>query len=717
MQSRNSLNKYKMHPYKSFWCFLLLIISNQIFSQTENENLVSSDEFLQEVVVTGQIEPQSIKKSVFNVRVITAQDIKNLGANNLGDVLNQYINITVRPSSSTGRSTVSLFGLDASYFKILIDNVPLVNEGGFGNNTDLSQINLNDIEQIEIIEGSMGVTHGANSVSGILNIITKKSSENKWNISATAQEETVGDEFDFFDEGRHIQNLKISHNFSENWFVSLGGNHNDFKGFMGDRNGKYYSINDGSRGYKWLPKEQYQTNGIINYKKNDFRTFYKFEYLDEVIDFYGSAAQSGFNSQLGAYKYGDDQRYFTNRFYHHLNIYGKVFSELNYNVSASYQSQKREVETFRYNITHDVETNNLKVKDQSMDVLYSTGTLSNFFKDKKFDLQLGYEVVNNKGFSIVDEEGNTTREVNENINNYDFFAVSEIKWNDKFSVRPGARYSFQNMFDNQYAISLGTRYLMPHNLEFRLGIGKSFKTPSFEELFNKLIFDGHYFVGNEYLTPEQSMSYEANLKKQTYFESGASLHNNLMLSYIDIDDRITSALVGFQDATPIYQYINISKYRSINAASTNQFKFGDWNFALGASLTGISQKINNLEFSSEDKFLYNFNLNSSASYTYPKWNTTFAVYYKYTGKTQQFVEGSGKYVLSDIEPYSWLDASIRQTFLKESLEVTLGARNLLNITDINQTRMNEGAGHAVSNQILLAYGTSYFLKLTYNLGF
>src|SRR5690606_40454346 len=111
---------------------------------------------------------------------------------------------------------------------------------------------------------------------------------------------------------------------------------------------------------------------------------------------------------------------------------------------------------------------------QSMDVLYSAGTLSNFFKDKKFNLQLGYELVNNKGFSIVDEEGNTKREVNENINNYDIFAVSEIKWNDKFSVRPGFRYSLQNMFDNQYAISLGTRYLMPHNLEFRLGkIGRA----------------------------------------------------------------------------------------------------------------------------------------------------------------------------------------------------------------------------------------------------
>lgn len=119
---------------------------------------------------------------------------------NLGDVLNQYLNIIVRPSNSTGRSTVSMFGLDAQYFKILIDNVPIANEAGLGNNVDLSQINLNDIAQIEIIEGSMGVTHGANAVSGVLNIVTKKSSKYKWEIGLTAQEETVGDEFELFDK-------------------------------------------------------------------------------------------------------------------------------------------------------------------------------------------------------------------------------------------------------------------------------------------------------------------------------------------------------------------------------------------------------------------------------------------------------------------------------------------------------------------------------------
>src|SRR5690554_2589337 len=526
------------------------IISSIGFSQeSDNSGGLDKELEIEEVVITGQFEPQSISKAVHNVRVISAQDIKNLGAVHLGDVLNQYINITVAPTRS-GRTTVSMFGLDANYFKILVDNIPLVNESGLGNNTDLSQINLNDIERIEIIEGAMGVTHGANAVSGILNIITKKTTTDKWNISATLQEETIGDEYAFFDEGRHIQALKVSHNISDNWFVSVGVNRNDFKGYLGNLKGRYHQTNDGLRGNLWLPREQFQPNATIAYKKGDSRFFYKFEFLNEEINFYENAVQSGWNAEYGSYKYGNDERYFTNRFYHHLNATGKIKSKVNYNISLSHQYQKREIEKFRYNITYDTEMNNTTDKDQSMEILYSIGTFSNFFNNDRIDFQLGYELVNNNGFSVEDEQGNQTKQVREKIDNYDLFAISEIKANKNLSLRPGLRYSFQSIFDNQYAVSFGARYLLPKGFEVRTLIGKSYRTPNFNELFSKIIFDGHYFVGNEDLKPEQSMTYEVNAKKYTYFESGYSLSNNFMVSYSDIEGRITSALVGWEGATP-----------------------------------------------------------------------------------------------------------------------------------------------------------------------
>lgn len=695
--------------------FAGLLISTYSFAQQKDS--IVSQEKLSEVVVTGQFEPQSIKKSVFNVRVISAQDIQNLAANNLSDILNQYLNITVRPSSTSGRSTVSLFGLDAQYFKILVDNVPLVNEAGLGNNTDLSQINLNDVERIEIVEGSMGVTYGANAVSGVLNIITKKSSKYKWNINAAVQEETVSKEYSLFEEGRHIQSLRVAHSFNKNWFVSLGANRNDFQGYLNDKNGADYSENDGTRGYRWLPKDQLNTTATIAYNRDSFRFFYKFEYLDENVDYYNSTVQSGFNPVTGSYRYANDKRYFTNRYFHNLNATGKMFSQLNYNVSLSHQKQQRDVEDFRYLFASKKEDTNVTVKDQSMEVLYSTGTLNNFFTDKRVDLQLGYEFVNNQGYSLIQEANNIFVPIRKTLENYDFFASSEIMATERFSVRPGIRFSAQSKFKDQYASSIGLRYLFDKGLEVRTSYGNGFRTPTFEELYSKLIFDGHFFVGNENLIPETSTSYEASLKKTTLFSSGSQMSNTFSGSYLDVDDRIDMALTGFNPDTgnPEYAYINISKYRVWNFSTMNQFRINQFTFNVGAAFIGLSQKIDNQVFTSDDKFLYSFNLNASFSYLVPKWKTTFSGYYKYNGKTQRFVEGSTSFILSEIDPSNWLDVSVRKNFFKDQFEVTLGARNLFDITNVIQTNTNQTAGHAAPGEVMLAYGRSYFLKLAYNL--
>ena len=683
----------------------------------QQKDSIASKEKLSEVVVTGQIEPQSIKKSVFNVRVISNLDIQNLAANNLSDVLNQYLNITVRPSGTTGRSTVSLFGLDAQYFKILVDNIPLVNEGGLGNNTDLSQINLNDVDHIEIVEGSMGVSYGANAVSGVLNIITKKTSKYKWDINAAVQEETVGKEYSLFDKGRHIQSLRVAHTFNKNWFLSVGANRNDFKGFLDGKKGINYLENDQTRGYRWLPKDQLNGSALLSYHKDNFRFFYKFEYLDEKVDYYNSTVQSKFNSTLGSYRLAEDSRYFTTRYFNNLNVTGSLFSQLNYNVSVTHQKQQREVEDFEYYLYNKTEGKNVTQKDQSMEVLSSTGTVNNFFSDSSVDLQLGYEFVNNQGFSLVQEANNIYVPVRKTLENYDFFATSEIMATERFSIKPGLRFSSQSKFKNQYASSIGLRYLFDKGLELRGSYGNGFRTPNFDELYSKQIFDGHFFTGNENLIPETSTSYEASVKKLTSYSSGLQLSNTIAGSYLNVDDRIDMAFVRNNPDTgnPEYQYINISKYRMWNFSTTNQFRKDNLTVNIGAALIGVSQLIDNQEFVSDDQFLYSFNLNASISYNIPKWKTVVSGYYKYNGKTQQFISGTNEYILSEIAPSNWLDASIRKNFFNEHLQVSVGARNIFDVTNVNQTRTSEGAGHAAASNLMLAYGRSYFLKLAYNL--
>src|SRR5690606_11455649 len=199
---------------------LLLVSYIGLSQEIEDITQVKVNE-LQEVIVTGQFSPKSVKKSVFEVTVISRDKIDQQAGNNLADILNQTLNINIIPNASTGKSGVQMFGLDAQYFKILVDNIPIVNDEGLGNNTDLTQMNLDDIQQIEIVEGSMGVQYGADAVSGVINIITKKASAYKWEIAPYIQEETVGNEYSWFDEGRHIQSIKVGHNFTNNIYGNI----------------------------------------------------------------------------------------------------------------------------------------------------------------------------------------------------------------------------------------------------------------------------------------------------------------------------------------------------------------------------------------------------------------------------------------------------------------------------------------------------------------
>lgn len=682
---------------------------------------------IDEVVVTGQFEPQSLKKSVHNVRIISKEDIKRLAANNLGDVLNQYLNISIRTSGSDGRSTVSMFGLDAQYFKILVDNIPLVSDTGLGTNIDLTQVNLDDIEQIEIIEGSMGVTHGANAVSGILNIITKKNARSKWEIVTTVQEETVSDEYALFDKGRHIQSLKVSHQINDNWFASVGGNRNDFAGFFDTMEGKEYAINDGKRGYRQLPKEQIAGNAIVGYNKDDFRIFYKFDYFGENVDYYNPVVIPIDNYPFPNTNYSRDRRYITNRYFHHLNSYGKVFSKINYNVSLSHQKQARDFEKFNYSFENDSESENVREVYQSKEVIYSIGTLNNFFTSKFLDLQLGYELVNEKGF--YDDTAGTflnsmqqAFEVRKRLENYDFFAVAEIKATDRFSVRPGFRYSFQSAFDNQYSTSLGLRYLFDNGYELRGSLGRSFRTPNFEELYTYFVDSNHNLRGNEELTPETSMSYEVSAKKKSRFDSGFEIASTAAVTYMTVDDRISLVLT---QVTPMlaYQYENIDQYKMWNFSTTHHFAYQNWGAKVGLSYVGISQKIDLAaqNISSDGDYLYSLQLNSNISYNVPKWNTLFSLFYKFNGRQQQYVAttdaaGDAQFLLAELESYGWMDASIRKSFFDNKFEVTVGARNLLDITTVQQTTGTNGV-HSADGNLLLGYGRSYFLKLTYNLNF
>ncbi|MDM1551572.1 TonB-dependent receptor plug domain-containing protein [Empedobacter falsenii] len=707
--------------------FFLLSLLTTLTLQAQEINSFPKDSTinLEQTVISGQYNAQSVKKSIYEVKVISQEMIERQAGNTLADVLNQTLNMNIIPSSSTGKSTVQMFGLDAQYFKILVDNIPLVNDEGLGNNTDLTQINLDDIQQIEIVEGAMGVEYGANSIAGVINIITKKGGKNKFDISATLQEETIGDEYNWKNKGRHIQSLKIGHKFSDKIYANLSFSRNDFQGFFDDKKGKNYPNNDGLRGYEWLPKEQNAAKAFVQYKKDNYRLFYKFEYFNEETKYYDPNPIASANAPTATIDYfGKDRTYTTDRIYNHLNASGRFRKAINYDVSFSYQEQKRKLKSYNYEILEGIEHDVNKFEYESRKVYYSKGMFSNFInKNDYFDFQFGYEIDQTKGFASTSAGEFFQKPIERKLGTYDFFASSEINLNDKLSFRPGARVMFSEQFDTQYVMSLSAKYLLGKQWELRAIVGTSPRLPNYEEMYSYFVDVNHNVQGNENLNPEKGVSAFVHLKKNWNIGENNSLEQKVSLWKINLKDKID--LIVVEESPLKYQYRNIDNYDVQGVTYLNQFKVHQFMGGIGFTLTGIKQDIDEAVAvnSVKNKYFYSTQINANVSYTLPKTNTIFSLFYKYNGAQVQFVlknnpSNTSEQILvkGKQEAFNWMDASIKQSFWNKKLDLTIGARNLFDVKYLNSSSGNDGAHSQGSTSILYGYGRSYFAKLTFNLG-
>lgn len=702
---------------------LLISLVFTAFTYGQNKDSIRVND-LEEVVITGQYNPQSVDKSVFEVEVITEREIKQMAGNNLSDVLSQTLNMSIVPNAGEGSTGIEMFGFNSEYVKILVDGVPIIGDRGFGNAIDITQINLDDIEQIEIIEGAMGVQYGSNAVTGVVNIITKKSAKKKWKITGYLQEETIGDEYSWFAEGRHIQSVEIGHNFSEKLYGNILYTRNDFQGFLNHRKGvDYYNEEDpadGLRGFEWLPKEQNNLKALLNYEATNFRAFYKFGYFHEFTNKYADIVFLNPNSATQTVNpTASDKIFRSDRFYHHLNASGKIKKQVNFNVSLSYQEQVRNLESYTY-ILKTREKSNIEQYDyNTRKGWFSRGTFNDFFKAKNFNLELGYELNLDEGSASGLASQNAAESTQTNtLNSYSFFASSEFEVSSRLSFRPGARVLTSSQFAPEYLYSFSGKYQFEKGYQFRVIAGTAPKLPNFEQLYFYLVDSNHNVQGNENLNPEYGRSVFLHLKK-TFWSSDYSLKYRPKLSgwYLDVDDKIE--LIVINESPLAFEYNNIDLYRTWGLSFENQLQYKNFHFGLGLAYSGESKVLNSADVYNDD-YLYAFQLNANASYSVPKWETVFSAYFKLNGPQYQFVttvnqSGNTEITKGEREGYGWLNASIRKTFLDKKLELSLGVRNLLDVTRVNtSTGAADAHADAASSQ-LLGYGRSYFLKLLFNL--
>ncbi len=126
---------------------------------------------LGEVVVTAKQEAVNLATTVTEVSL---EDIQERGAQTVAEALEQLPAVDVQKGGK-GQAFVSLRGFDQKDVKVLIDGVPAL-ETYYGT-VDLSMLPIEAVSKITVTKGASSLLYGANTMGGVVNIITKKAGD------------------------------------------------------------------------------------------------------------------------------------------------------------------------------------------------------------------------------------------------------------------------------------------------------------------------------------------------------------------------------------------------------------------------------------------------------------------------------------------------------------------------------------------------------------
>jgi outer membrane receptor for ferrienterochelin and colicins len=688
-------------------CFLLFavfVFSGNANAQVRPSVAKSKDSLannLREVVITGEYQPQSLKNSVYQTRIISAEKIRLRAATSVQQLLSTELGFRFSNDLTLGTSDIQMMGMTGRNVKILLDGVPLVDRSD--TRESLNQIDVNTIERIEIVEGPLSVSYGSDALAGVINIITKKPGEASINVNARVQEETVGKEYaPFSKSGLHMQHVGAGV-AGKNWNVVAGITHNEFNGYnvpMPTQTAEEITalVN------RWKPKEQWQANTRLGYQKDKLNLWYKLDYLEETID-----SKGGYNPNN--YK-ATNQQYVTNRINQQIQGDYRFNERVQWSGFLAYSNLKRTTKSLVHDYSTGTEVLSGGAGEQDVSKFNSVSIRSTLqYKwSEQISFQPGVEI-NQDGSSGARISGSPS------INDYAFFLSSEINVLKNLTVRPGLRFIENSVYDAPPIVpSINTKLRLNDRLDFRLGYASGFRAPALRELYYDFFDASHSIMGNPNLKAEQSNSFTASLtfadeqEKNFHFRSVLSGFYNKFKNRIDYGISSTDASVT--------TLINISRYKTNGGTWEQTLSIRNLTAALGFSYIGTyNQYSESIDlYGDSPEFVWSPEVNTNVSYVFPKLDATVNLAYKFSGKRPVYeIDATNNSVrLARTGAFSLADLMISKSILK-TLTLNAGVRNLLDVTTVSNSAVASGAVHSTgAGPVPMNYGRSYVVGLSFN---
>lgn len=467
-------------------------------------------------------EEKNIEDVQASIEVLDSKIIKKTNAKSVPQLLNNALGVDVNDAGST--SSVSLRGFDSSHTLILVDGMRRTGKYG---SFDLTSVQLEDIQRVEIVRGPMSALYGADGIAGVINIITKKNpSKDSLKASILGGVAQNGQRETYIAK---LNGTKVQENISHSYSIEL----REKGDYRQDKSNVDTDLKNESRQFLSY------SNGI-NLSDND-KLSTRLEYSRQDDD-----GKNYANTDI----YEKENRYQFSTQYNHIDENFVFDSNLAYGYSDTNVNRGTGSETTEYK---QLEFNNYFRH-------YTNDNMTNI-------LGAGYK---NDDIKVSMYTKKASRD------NFNLLFQNEFYLTESLVTNFGLRYDDFSDFGDTLNPKVSLMYKL-EDFNFRTSYGEAFKAPSFTNMYSHftrsagpILYD---ISGNEDLKPEESKTYEfAVIYNKDNFDFEIIHHRS------KLDNLISSYTLSYDPITRT----SYTSYKNIDKASINGTEISvNYNFNSG----------------------------------------------------------------------------------------------------------------------------------------
>lgn len=468
---------------KKIFIVAAVIFSSQLYGQAipskkKDSVVVIIDDLsylsktLDRVVITTNKYPKKQSQTGKVITVIDKETLEKMEGRTVGEILNTTAGVTVNGANNTlgTNQRISIRGSSDGNVLLLIDGIPVNDPSLISNYFDLNFINTSQIERIEILKGGQSTLYGSDAVSGVINIITKKTINKKLSSNASA---SFGS-YNTFNTNAEISgqtkaiiyNIYAAHISSDGLSSAYDSSEN--KNF--DKDGYHQYILQAKLGIKITDKLLWNVFGNYSCYKADVDGA---AFTDDKDFFIRNK-----NTQLGSgiqWKHPNGELHFNYQY--------------NY-VQRYYLDDSTDRSSFAYfsRTTYTGRTHFAELYDnyQWRHVSILAGIDYRFYNSDQV-------------YNSVSIFGPYNTELNDSLARMWQLSpyVSLVYNNGRANIETGSRINHHSVYGNNYTYTFNPSYLIQQKVKLFANISSAFKTPSLYQLFDP-------YSGNKNLDPEKT---------------------------------------------------------------------------------------------------------------------------------------------------------------------------------------------------------------------